>query len=232
VVALAAIFTLLPGAPAQVPFEVAPYVGYYLPSGSMLLPAPPSQMFTNPYGPAVTSVVQGRTVAFGGHVTAWLAPRLGLEATLSYAPSGVNLYAVKDGYVATGGAKLVVVPLTFLGVLSFHVSGGVGFVDHNGSAYADVGGTTRAVPTVGAGIAVRAGGSRVLRIDVQHFSFRPHLYVQGCIHTYAMCNALRQPNIPGFQHDVILSIGLGFRIGGTRAAPLRPQGEPSVTTEE
>ncbi len=213
VAALAAMVALLPGATAQVTFEVAPYAGLYVPLGSMLRPAPPSQVFTNTYSGPVTSVTQRTTVALGGHVTAWLAPRLGLDGTLSYAPSGVNFGSLNDGSVMTGSAKLVVVPLTFLGVLSaFHVGGGIGFVDHGGTAYEGVGGATSAAPTVGAGIAVRVGGSRALRIDAEDSWFRPHLYLQnGCIHVNAVCRALQQPNTPGFQHDVILSIGVAFR---------------------
>jgi hypothetical protein len=213
VAALAAIITLLPGATAQVTFEVAPYAGVYVPLGSMLRPSPPSQEFTNNYGPAVTSVAQRTTHALGGHVTAWLASHLGVEGTVSYAPSGVNIGAVSDGRVMTGSAKLVVVPLTFLGGLfTFHVSGGVGFVDHGGAAYEAVGGATSAAPTVGAGITVKVADSRLLRIDAEDAWFRPHLYLQsGCIHVDAVCRALQQPNTPGFQHDMILSVGLAFR---------------------
>jgi hypothetical protein len=213
VAALAAMVALHPGATAQVTFEVAPYAGLYLPLGSMLRPAPPSQVFTNGYSGPVTSVTQRTTVALGGHVTAWLAPRLGLEGTLSYASSGVNIGSLKDGSVMTGSAKLVVVPLTFLGVLSaFHVGGGIGFVDHGGTAYEGVGGATRAAPTVGAGIAVKVGGSTALRIDAEDSWFRPHLYQQNsCIRFNAVCSALQQPNMPGFQHDMILSVGLAFR---------------------
>ena len=179
----------------------------------MLRPSPPSQQFTNPYGPPVTSVAQRTTVALGGHVTAWLASRLGVEGAVGYAPSGVNIGGVNDGHVMTRSAKLVAVPLTFLGGLStFHVSGGVGFIDHGGAAYEAVGGAASAAPTVGAGITVKVGGSWLLRIDAEDAWFRPHLYLQnGCIHVDAVCRALQQPNMPGFQHDMILSVGLAFR---------------------
>lgn len=174
VAALGAIITLMPRATEQVTFEVAPYAGVCVPLGSMLRPSPPSQVFIGQTG-VVTLVAQCKTVALGGHVTAWLAPRLGVEGTAGYAPSGVNVGALNDGHVMMGSGRLVVVPLTFLGVLSsFHISGGVGIVNHGGAAYDGVGGATRAAPTVGVGVAVRVGDSRLLRIDVEDAWFRPH----------------------------------------------------------
>jgi len=62
------------------------------------------------------------------------------------------------------------------------------------------------------GITVKVADSRLLRIDAEDTWFRPHLYPQsGCIHVDAVCRALQQPNTPGFQHDMILSVGLAFR---------------------
>lgn len=215
VAALAAMVTLLPGVAAQVTFAVAPYAGVYLPLGSMLRPSPPSQVFTNNYGPDVTSVAQRTTFALGGHVTAWLTTRLGVEGTVSWAPSGVNFGGENDGYVMTESAKLVLVPLTFIrGLATLHVGGGIGFAEHGGTAYMAVGGATSAVPTVGAGIGVKVGASgSLLRIDAEDSWFRPHLLLQiNCIHVDAVCRALQQPNMPGFQHDMILSVGLAFRV--------------------
>lgn len=214
VAALATIITLLPEATAQVTFEVAPYVGLYLPLGSMLRPSPPSQYFFD-FGFPKTSVRQQSQVALGGRVTTWLARRLGLEGTWSYARSGVNFGANNEGYVMAESARLMLVPLTFLGVRSFHVGGGVGIVDHGGTAYEGVLGGTSVAPTVSAGIAVEMGPSQLLQIDAQDAWFRPHLRQQSsypCTRYYAVCKALQQSTMPGFQHDVILSFGLAFRV--------------------
>ena len=228
VAALAATLTLLPGAVAQVVFDVAPYAGYYLPRGAMLRPAPPSQGISDPYAynGFVPSVAQRNAFALGGHATAWLAPRLGLEGTLSYAPSGViwwcRVSGCDGGHVITGSAKVVVSPIVVNALHAFHIGVGVGFDNHGGEAYHGVGGGTRVAPTVGAGIAVKVGASRLLRIDAEEYWFRPHLHQQGdCNHSNSVCVALLDsPTIAGFERDVILSIGLVFRTGRTKARAL------------
>lgn len=216
---LAAIVTVSPGAMAQVTFEVAPYAGLYLPLGSMLLPRPPAQAIYGHSGP-VNSIAQVKTVALGAHVTAWLAPRLGIEGTFSYAPSGIT-YTCRnnnctDGHVMTGSMK-VLVPLTVVPSLPpLRVGGGIAVVNHGGPAYDYVAGTTSVAGTVSIGTTVKAGGSGYLRIDAQDFLFRPHLSLSDNGYCHATNNGvcaaiLTQQPIPGFQHDVIISIGLAFR---------------------
>jgi hypothetical protein len=194
-----------------VSYEVAPYVGLYLPLGAVLQPLPPSPGFSG----SGQTVTQRTSLALGGRVTAWLSHRVGLEGTLSYAPSGVNMTCygngcARDGQVLVGSVK-VVMPLTFVGILrAVHVGAGVGVVDHGGPAYVHVVGTTIAAPTVGAGVALTVAGSTLLRVDAEDSWFRRQLGDQGCVHVDAVCRAV-QSSMPGSQHDLILSVGLAFR---------------------
>lgn len=209
VTALGAIVTLPLAVPAQVSYEVAPYVGLYLPLGAMLQPVPPSPGFSG----SGQTVTQRTTLALGGHVTAWLSHRVGLEGSWMYAPSGVDMTCgdpngCPRGGRVLGGSVKVVVPLTFVSILrAVHVGGGIGVVDHGGPAYNDVAGTTSAAPTVGAGVALKVAGPMLLRVDAEDSWFRPQLGVQGCIHVDAVCRAV-QGSVPGVQHDLILSVGL------------------------
>ena len=211
--ALAAIVTIPLAVAAQVRYEVAPYIGLYLPLGSMLQAIPPSPGFAG----SGSTVTQRTSLAWGGHVTAWLSHRVGLEGTLSYAPSGVNMTCgdpngcARDGRVLVGSVK-VVMPLAFATILrAVHVSGGIGVVDHGGPAYKSVARTTSAAPTVGAGVALRVAGSTLLRVDAEDSWFRPQLgYENSCVHVDAVCRAV-QWSMLGSQHDLILSVGLGFR---------------------
>lgn len=213
VAALAAIVTLPLAVVAQVSYEVAPYVGLYLPLGAMLQAWPPSPGFSG----SGQTVTQRTSLALGGHVTAWLSHRVGLEGTLSYAPSGVNMTCgdpngcARDGRVLVGSVR-VVMPLTFVGILrAVHVGGGIGVVDHGGPAYKSVSGTTSAAPTVGAGVALRVAGSTLLRVDAEDSWFRSQLgYQNSCVHVDAVCRAV-ESSMLGSQHDLILSVGLGFR---------------------
>src|SRR5207249_11103456 len=146
----------------------------------------------------------------GGRLTVWRTRPFGVEATFGYAPSGVSMGCrVSDcnaGHVVTGSAKVVVRPIGADSPRSFRVGGGIGIIGLGGTAYDGVATAASVAGTVGAGVTVKLGRSRSVRLEAEEYWFRPHL--RALIPTSGS-----DPQIPWkqlFQNVLILSIGLMF----------------------
>jgi len=212
--------TLLPAARAQLAVDVSPYAGFFVPLRNFLVPTtpPPLPVVYHGTGP----VALQKTIALGGRLTVWPTRPFGVEATFGYAPSGVTMGCrVSDcnaGHVVTGSAKVVVRPIGADSPRSFRVGGGIGIIGLGGTAYDGVATAASVAGTVGAGVTVKLGRSRSVRLEAEEYWFRPHLRAEWCDASNGVCRALiptsgSDPQIPWkqlFQNVVILSIGLMF----------------------
>jgi opacity protein-like surface antigen len=229
---LFAVIVLLLGAwataRAQVSFDISPYASLYAPLGSMFVPG---NCGGSPCGyanggspvPLGQTVALQKTIALGGHLTAWPTGRSwGIEATVAYAPSGVTMACrVPDcnaGHAVTASARVVVPVIGVTSARSFYLGAGVGLVALGGTAYKGVAGTTSISPTVGAGVELKVASARSVRIEAEDYFFRPSFRFESCDASDGVCRVL-PPNTgwtQQFQHTLILSVGWVFRGGGPR----------------
>jgi hypothetical protein len=225
---LGAMLSLVPAARAQVPFDISPYAGLYAPLGSMFVPGNCGGspcLYANGGSPVPSgqTVALQKTIALGGHLTAWpTGRRWGIEATFAYAPSGVTMACrVPDcnaGHAVTASARVVVPVIGVTSARSFYLGAGVGLVALGGAAYKGVAGTTSISPTVGAGVELKVASARSVRIEAEDYFFRPSFRFESCDASDGVCRVL--PPNPGwtqqFQHTLFLSVGWVFRGGGPR----------------
>ncbi len=225
-ITLGAMLSLLPATRAQVPFDISPFAGLYAPLGSMFVCGGYPCGYSNggvPVPPAQTIALQ-KTIALGGHLTAWpTGRRWGIEATFAYASSGVTMACrVSDcnaGNAVTASARLVVPVIGVTSSPSFYLGAGVGLVALGGTAYAGVAGTTSINPTVGAGVELKVASARAVRIEAEYYMFRPPFRLESCDASWGVCRVLPPTNAlwtQQFQHTLILSVGWVVRGGGPR----------------
>lgn len=214
---LSALLSLLPNARAQVPLDISPYAGSFVPIRSMFVQNNPLVPWDG-YGTGTTVALQ-KTIAVGGRLTVWPERRFGIEATFGYAPSGFTglgcrVPACNEGHVVTASAKVVVPLIGVTSRRSFYLGGGVGLVDLGGRAYNGVAVTTSVAGIVGAGVELKVASGGAVRIEADDYLFRPRFRFESCDQSDGVCRVLswKQP----FQHAVILSIGWVFRGGGSR----------------
>jgi hypothetical protein len=225
---LGAMLSLVPAARAQVSFDISPFASLYAPLGSMFVPG---NCGGSPCGyanggspvPLGQTVALQKTIALGGHLTAWpTGRRWGIEATFAYAPSGVTMACrVPDcnaGHAVTASARVVVPVIGVTPARSFYLGAGIGLVALGGTAYEGVAGTTSISPTVGAGVELKLAAERSVRIEAEDYLFRPPFQFESCDASWGVCRVL-PPNTgwtQQFQHTLILSVGWVFRGGGPR----------------
>ena len=157
---------------------------------------------------------QKTSVIFGGRVSAWVAPRVGFEASLGYSPSGVHAeYRAPGGAgttTADGSASVVMANARVLvgfgpaaGNTAGHVILGGGIIAHSGDAWAGLGGTTDFGGIVGLGGRFRVGPKMAIRIDVEDNLFSAQFKDSSS-------GALTQLR---HQNDLIFTGGLSLAVG-------------------
>jgi hypothetical protein len=174
-VALALVFAGATPAMAQLPrFEIAPYVGAYIPLTNLLS----EEIFLEEF-----TASQKTSLAVGGRVTAWLAGPLGLEGNFMYAFSDAES---NDGtetsdtsaYVYAADARLVFRIGVPVAPVSFHISGGIALIGRGGDAYEEVTqGKTDVGGVVGLGTRIKLPGMFAIRVDADGFVYQSELTI-------------------------------------------------------
>lgn len=211
---LAVLCVLAPGAMPQSRVELTPYAGVYVPTGAL----------------TPSAVLKRETsLSAGGRLTVWLPGRMAIEGTLSYAPSNVTQNAPtafsfpgpSSGHLTAVAAKAIVRFSAPDAPAQFYLGGGLGHVFLGGDTYsidAYGQGTSTSVGGIASlGTAFKLGPSLALRLDAEDYIFQASFqcrYTQG---TRGVCWGVNQSGSPSaseLQNDVVLSVGLAFRVGG------------------
>jgi hypothetical protein len=185
-------------AAAQYPqqrLSIAPTIGLYLPTTTLVTAATGGQAYKQEVGLAV-----------GGRLTLHLGPRLGIEATGTYVPSqlkttlsgGATTRDKANLWFGSGRATFYLVPPS--SAVSLGLSGGVGVVGRGGKAYSGADAGTEVGGTVGAIAGFRLG---VLNFSV---SADDYIYNPGTYATATGGNARTQ-------HDLQFAFGFGVPVG-------------------
>ena len=223
-ITLGAMLSLLPGARAQVPFDISPFAGAYAPLGSMYVPgncggSPCGYPNGGSWVPLGQTVALQNTIALGSHLTVWPTGHWGIEATVAYAPSGVTMACrvggCNAGHALTASARIVVPVIGVTSPRAFYLGAGLGLVALGGNAYVDVAGTTRVSATVAARSELKLASARSVRIEAEMYLFGPPSRNEGCNASYGICRVLPPAYGSGWtqqlQHTVIFSVGWVFR---------------------
>ena len=183
----------------QSPVEITPIAGLYVPTTTVV-----SQF--EPLCSCDVSLKQKPAFLVGTRVLFWMNRRLGVEAALAYSGSGVQAEASGLGTADTsaevilGTARLVARLNRPDAATGFLAGVGFGVVSHGGDAYNGATGTTDLGASVMFGVRSEIGAHLAVRLEVEDYlysaSFGP------------------SPNTDSkFQHDLVVSLGLGIALG-------------------
>jgi hypothetical protein len=205
-------------ATAQVKVELAPYVGVYLPQDRLT----PIQGITASGGSApLPSLKQQSGITLGSRLDVWLIDHVGMEGTLSYAPSSLakesgnffpGLYPT-GAHVITGSARAIArTSPPGAAFAALQVSGGMGFVSLGGPAYGGTSGTTFFSTVVSAAAMFRVSRSFALRLEAEDYLYRANLEPCGNPEFPSVCNQMQGFISTGSkaQNDLVLSLGLAM----------------------
>jgi len=197
---IAAVFTLLGVSPAmaQIPIEIEPYVGVYI-----------------PFADLADGVVDGADVLASQKEALVVGGRLGLGLGI-LAVEGNFMYAFSDGETVVDGetdsesagiwaadARLLWKLLP--GPISLHLSGGVAFIGRGGDFYSDItDGKTDLGGALGAGIRVKLPGILAIRGDADLYLYSSELTADTVGGEVTLDSQ--------FQTDLVLSAGLVFSL--------------------
>lgn len=193
---LAALMALLSGSPAmaQIPIEIEPYVGVYI-----------------PFADIANQVIDGADIVANQKEALAVGGRVGLGLGI-IAVEGNFMYAFSDGEsTADGGTETqsagiwaadVRLLLKLLpGPISLHLSGGPAFIGRSGDFYSEVTeGKTDLGGALGAGLRVKLPGILAIRGDAD-------LYLYSASVT-ANIEGVPVTTDSQFQGDLVLSAGL------------------------
>jgi hypothetical protein len=211
---LALLCVLPPAAMPQSRVELTPYAGVYVPMGALTPSA---------------ALKRETSLSAGGRLTIWLPGRVSIEGTLSYAPSNVTPNAStaftfpgpSSGHLTTVAAKAILRLSAPDALAQFYVGGGLGHVFLGGDTYSIDGygeGTSTGVGGVASlGTAFKLGPSFALRLDAEDYIFQASFQCRFTHGTRGVCWGVNQggsPSASELQNDVVLSVGLAFRVGG------------------
>jgi hypothetical protein len=199
---LAAALVLVTGSPAtaQIPIEIEPYVGVYVPFQDLVKEAVDG-----------VDVVLGHKegLAVGGRLGLGLGG-IGVEGNFMYAFSDVEGKA--DGSTGEESAALWVADARLVlkllpGPIGLHVNGGVALIGRSGDFYKGIDeGKTKVGGAVGAGLRVKLPGILAIRGDADVYLYSAKLTADipelgGVVTTESQ-----------FQADLVLSAGLVFSL--------------------
>ena len=196
--------------------DLVPYAGLYLPTTTLMQGG---------------VLKQKASPALGSRITVWLLGRVGMEGTMSYAPSNLTTTDATDYYpgphsahLITRTAKLVVRVNPAGDNTVFQAGGGVGRVGYRGAAYcggaapcdpylrADV--MTFPSKIVTAGAAFRPRRSVALRVDAEDYLFSASFSCRNGGHSPGVCFS-GTPYTPKRQNDFVVSLGVALRVLGS-----------------
>lgn len=183
----------------QSPIEITPYAGVYMPTTSVV-----SQF--EPLCSCDVSLKQKPAFLVGTRVLFWVNPRLGVEASMAYSGSGIQAEASGLGTADTTadvvlGTARIVARLNHPDASTGFLAGvGLGIVAHGGDAYDGVTGTTDLGASVMFGVRSVIGPHLTVRLELEDYlysaSFGPNPSTDS-----------------KFQHDLVVSLGLGIALG-------------------
>lgn len=200
--ALATVIALVGANPAmaQIPIEIEPYVGVYIPFADVV-----SQSIDG----AELVVKQKEALAVGGRLGLGLGI-LAVEGNFMYAFSDGESQA--DGDTDSESAGIWAADARLLwkllpGPISLHLSGGIAFVGRGGDFYSDLtDGSTNVGGALGAGLRVKLPGFLAIRGDADVYLYSSEL-------TANIPDAGGEVKFDSqFQSDLVLSAGLVFSL--------------------
>jgi len=192
-------------------FEVTPFVGLYFPTAKVL-----SETATSGSTTVTVGMKHNTQFLFGGRLTYWFNPRVGVEGAFGYTPSSVTISASVSGlgsasvdssaHVLLGSARVLYKVGPKSGDTEIHLLAGVSFVSRGGAAYSifdstsgtqlsglsDVGGV------IGASVRFHAGRSLRIRVDIEDNLYSTQFELAG------------SKTQSQFQNDIALSLGLAI----------------------
>jgi opacity protein-like surface antigen len=177
--ALLVLHTLYPvHASAQI--ELSTGAGILVPTGDLWEVA----VEPGPFSPDTTVLsFRHRTAAsVGARLTFWLSRRAGVEATVLYSESAVQLPRELARGLRREGISATLVSGTVRGLVRFpasdatslHLMAGVGFLSRGGDAYANVEDTNDLAFLAGAGLRLRLAPHIGFRLDVEDYMTSPN----------------------------------------------------------
>ena len=173
-----AIFVVPPTAAQSRPrVEIALALGRYTPTGQ----TPNNILYGCPtYCGLQLSIKQQSAVAVGGRMTAWLANRAGIEASLWYSPSGVSkvgqyslgsLNQVSGGDIVAATARVVLSLPAQTRTLSVLIMGGPAVIHRSGDYWARWQSTTRVGGSFGIGLDIHPGHRFSVRAGIEDYVY-------------------------------------------------------------
>lgn len=195
-VAFFAFLVLVTPCAAQGRVEVSPFVGYYVPSSSVIGAANSSP------GDTKTHVNQNAAATVGARITVSVSPRVALDASFEGSTSVASAVVWGgSGDVHTRSARVLVRLTSPASPAWVGLVGGVAQVQHSGTAYSVLGMDTRSSGVV-AGAAARLWLGRALALRAELNDF---------IYTFkgARSTVTTGGNNPS-QHDLSISLGLSL----------------------
>ncbi len=198
---LVTVFALVGTSPAtaQIPIEIEPYVGVYIPFADIV-----SQTVID----ADIVSKQKEALAVGGRLGVGLG-LLAIEGNFMYAFSDGELTADGDTESQSAGvwaadARLLLKLLP--GPIGLHLSGGIAFIGRSGDFYSDItDGKTNLGGAIGAGIRVKLPGILAIRGDADMYLYSSEL-------TADIPDVGEVKLDSQFQSDLVLSAGLVFSL--------------------
>lgn len=175
-----------------------------------------------------TALRQEASIALGGRLSIPIFRRVGLELSGEYAPSDLHVHndspgqlerldgfaETVDAHVVSGAARLSWAVISPHPGIDLRVSGGLGIVDHGGSAYSSRIHRTRFGGAVGVSAGVGLAGLVQMRLGIDDYVYRsdltPIAFPLGRLDASAI--PITAPSdFQRTQHDVHVSLGVTIR---------------------